>query len=291
MLQFEQTAATAQARQCRDSGRMDTPEGLAQFVISPWKDNLRVGCEMKSSVFAVCVFVSLQATASQPNAFEVEVGQRRTFTIGRSQGFAIQSADVAEAELHGTSQIQVLGSSPGTTVIDVWTKAGAVVHYTLTVKPGRTAQPSSAVLPNAAWSQARLGGARIPSADCGLDLADRDADQALKKARLLLVDRDVGPALAQLDKAIRLSPVAMVPRIFKGAALDRSERSAGAMAEYETFVLSCANHPLTPPLVGVLRDYVERTSPEPEAKAVKSKSAKMARRHRQKVKAWLAMNR
>jgi hypothetical protein len=89
----------------------------------------------------------------------------------------------------------------------------------------------------------------------------------LRRARALLVRRDVGPAMEELDALVRSSPKSMVARIFRGAALERDDRSERGMAEYETFVLSCGAHPLAAPLVGVLRDYLERIAPEGEARA------------------------
>jgi hypothetical protein len=236
---------------------------------------------MKVSPLAIVLsIVASSQSWGTTKGFEVKVGERRSFSISRAVGVVIGSPNVADVQMMGNNHIQVLGSSVGSTQIDVWTSAGKVIKYPLTVKdvPGRARAPVAARSPYLEpWSAARLGGRKLDHAHCGLQPATEAATQALVHARKLLVEEDLRPAIAKLEEALRLSPESVVTRIFLGAAYERQHQAERGMAEYETFVLSCEEDKLTPPLVGVLVDYQQRNGVEQPDSRLLSRRGKLSK--------------
>jgi hypothetical protein len=215
-----------------------------------------------------------------PQAFQVRVGETKTFTVNNAMGVVLDDARVADVALVRAGQVTVSGTKAGKAQIEVFSAQGAVQSISLTVQAngGQMRVSKQSPYASGAWTTAQLGGRRFEEVACAGDDLPDEVERALKEARQLLAERDVRPAIPKLQALLAMNPRPAVAHIFLGAAYERSNDPARGVAEYETYVLSCEDDSLTPPLIGVLKDYMQRTG-----KGVPVSKAKVNRKKTDRV--------
>ncbi len=231
-------------------------------------------------VVALGVFGGSSALAKTAS-FQLGVGQRRDFPISNAVGVVISNPEIADIALLSNNRVQVFGSAAGSAQLEVWTPAGKVVKHTIVVEAQgdvREATPPVSRYVDDVWDRAKYGGQKVPTSVCGLDVLSAEAKKELREARWLLQYENPLPALERLERLIASTPDAAVARIFLGAAHQRSNNEARGIAEYETYVLSCPDDVLAPPLIGVLRDFSDRNAPSKPSNEVEMRSKRRIQR-------------
>lgn len=211
----------------------------------------------------VCALTVTNASLAfaKPVTFQLGIGEQREFPISTAVGVVINQPEIADIQLIGKNRVQISGTAVGSAEIDVWTPSGQVVKHTVVVgsRGGRVrAPPAPSPFIDEGWNSPKFGGLHLEPVHCGVDL-EPAARKQLREARALLAGEDILPAIARLERVIESMPEAIVARIFLGAAYQRIGDETRGITQYETYVLSCADDSLTPPLIGVLRDFVDRS--------------------------------
>lgn len=211
------------------------------------------------------ILVSLTLVASslalaKNDGFTVEVGERKRFPVENAAGVVLASARLAEVNLVGKNQIEVVGRAVGTTDLDVFSADAKRVQYSLTVKSStakKAAEPEASAFEDE-WTASRFGGQRIDDARCELPFEKKKSARLFEQAKVLLQRDELPAAVRKLELVMKLEPDAATPHLFLGAALAKQSNGVKGAAALETFVLSCGDDPRAPAVMKVLKKYDAR---------------------------------
>jgi len=191
----------------------------------------------------------------------VQVGQRKLVDVGRAEGVVLDNPSIADVQIFKGYQIEVLGKVVGDGTLMVVAPDGDSRTYAVHVVAGSQA-PSPGSEASDAARAAVFGGKKIAGASCAEPVEGKRAALALKQARSLAEQDRIQEAIQQANQGLIDDPQAAVFHLFLGSAWAKLRDQARGAYHFETFALSCPEHPAGKTVAQLLQDFGRRISKE-----------------------------
>ena len=201
-----------------------------------------------AALAVLCLFAAA-GTANAEQTLELRVGEMRSLEVGAIARIAVNEPAVLDARPLTAESLAIEAVGEGSSWLRVWRKDGSRVSFTVVVKgaaPPKSAEARAAKLP----PPAARG-----DAHCDARPRDPAAARAFEAGPLLLKQKELRPALAELEKARALEPAATVVLLYLGTCYAQLQRIAEGAGAYEAFASSCPAHPSAPAVRDILRSY------------------------------------